>query len=202
MDRKEHWETVYATKGVDEVSWYQAEPLVSLDLIETACPQHERVVDIGGGASVLVDRLLDQGFKTVAVLDISEAALERSKARLRDRARRVQWILADVTTVESIGQFDVWHDRAVFHFLTDAGDRRKYVNLAIRTIPIGGHLVIGTFAIDGPSQCSGLDVCRYDARLLATELGPSFELIKGIASEHMTPWGKPQKFLFNLFQRV
>jgi SAM-dependent methyltransferase len=202
MDRKAHWETVYATKGVTEVSWFQSEPRMSLDLIETASPTHGRIIDIGGGASILVDRLLDRGFQKVAVLDISAEALERSQSRLGDRARQVKWIVADVTTVESLDQFDVWHDRAVFHFLTDAVDRRKYVALASRTIPIGGHLVIGTFAIDGPAKCSGLDVCRYDAQLLATELGLSFQLVKEVAHEHITPWGKPQKFFFGLFQRV
>ncbi len=201
MDRKEHWETVYATKGDIEVSWFQSEPLVSLELIEIASPNHGRIIDIGGGASTLVDRLLDLGFEKVAILDISAEALERSKARLGDRAGQVKWIVADVTTVESIGQFDVWHDRAVFHFLTDAEDRRKYVDLARRTIPIGGHLVIGTFAIDGPTKCSGLDVCRYDAQLLTAELGDSFRLVKEVAHEHITPWGKPQKFFFGLFRR-
>jgi SAM-dependent methyltransferase len=202
MGRKEHWETVYATKGVTEVSWFESEPLVSLDLIETASPAHSRIIDIGGGASVLVDRLLDRGLERVAVLDISATALERSKSRLGDRATQVNWIVADVTTVESLGQFDVWHDRAVFHFLTDPEDRRKYVELASRTIPLGGHLVIGAFGTDGPPKCSGLDVCRYDAKLLTKELGASFQLIREVPHQHITPGGQPQKFFFGLFDRL
>lgn len=201
MDCKEHWETVYATKGVTEVSWFESEPLVSLDLIEVASLAHGRIIDIGGGASILVDRLLDRRFEKIAVSDISATALERSKSRLGDSASQVNWIVADVTTVESVGQFDVWHDTAVFHFLTDPEDRRKYVGLASRTIPVGGHVVIGTFAIEGPPQCSGLDVCRYDAQTLKSELGESFRLAKEVAHEHITPWGKPQQFFFGVFQR-
>ena len=135
-------------------------------------------------------------------MDISATALERSKSRLGDRASQVDWIVADVTTVESVGQFDVWHDRAVFHFLTDPEGRRKYMALASRTIPVGGHLVIGTFAIDGPLKCSDLDVCRYDAQTLENELGASFRLVKEVAHQHTTPWGKPQKFFFGLFERA
>jgi SAM-dependent methyltransferase len=202
MDRRQHWDTVYATKGDTETSWFQPEPRLSLDLIQRASPARGRVVDIGGGASLLVDRLLDRGYPKVAVLDISSAALEKSKARLGNRAGQVEWTVADVTAVRDIGQFDVWHDRAVFHFLTDAGLRRNYVELAMRTIPVGGHLVIGTFANDGPQKCSGLDVCRYDAPRLAAELGGAFELTHQTAHEHVTPWGKPQQFFFGIFRRV
>lgn len=201
MDRKQHWEGVYAAKPPTEVSWFEAEPKISLDLIELASPAHRSVVDVGCGASALAGRLLDRGFGRVASLDISATALDRAKSSLGARAGLVEWIEADVTTASDIGQFDVWHDRAVFHFLTAPEDRRKYVDLASRTIVPGGHLILGTFATDGPPQCSGLDVCRYDSELLAKELGPSFKLIKEVAHTHTTPWGKPQKFIFGLFQR-
>ena len=201
MHRKEHWETVYATKTDRDVSWFESEPTTSLELIELASPAHGRVIDVGGGASALVERLLDRGFRKVAVLDISANALERVKSRLGPRAELVEWIVADVTAADVVGQFVVWHDRAVFHFLTTPADRLKYVELAARTVPFGGHLVIGTFAVDGPPMCSGLDVCRYGAHSLAKELGQQFELIKHVAHVHTTPWGKPQPFTFGLFRR-
>jgi SAM-dependent methyltransferase len=202
VDRKEHWETVYKTKAVTEVSWYEVDPKVSLDLIEKASPAHGKIIDVGGGASLLVDKLLDAHFEKVAVLDISLVALDKAKSRLGERASRVQWIEADVSVVQSVGKFDVWHDRAVFHFLTVAQDRRSYVELAARTLPVGGHLIVGTFAIDGPQKCSGLEVCRYDSTLLAKELGRAFKLVHEVAHTHSTPAGKPQRFFFGLFQRV
>jgi hypothetical protein len=201
MDRKQHWQSVYATKSVDQVSWFEAEPKVSLELIEMASPARGRIIDVGGGASLLVDRLLDRGYRNVAVLDVAATALDQAKTRLGARAACVQWIEADVTVAGDIGQFDVWHDRAVFHFLTTPFDRRKYIDLATNTVPLGGHLIIGTFALDGPPTCSGLDVCRYDAALLASELGTQFGLIHEVAHTHITPWGKPQKFTFGLFER-
>ena len=202
MDSKTHWDTIYETKPVGDVSWFEAEPRISLDLIEIASPSHRRVIDVGGGASRLVDRLLDRGFENVAVLDISATALDRVKTRLGARASQVQWITADITAAQNLGAFDVWHDRAVFHFLTTPEGRRKYVQLATHTVRTGGHLIVGTFAIDGPPKCSGLDVCRYDSQLLAKELGAAFKLLKEIEHTHITPCSKPQKFVFGLFQRV
>ena len=160
--RKEHWEAVYESKGETEVSWYQAEPHLSLELITSVAPARDgRIIDVGGGASVLVDRLLDLPFKEIAVLDISETALGKARARLGERAKRVRWVVADVTEALDLGTFDIWHDRAVFHFLTDAADRRKYVELARQTVPRGGHLIVASFADEGPKRCSGLNVCRY-----------------------------------------
>lgn len=203
MDRKGHWEGVYTTKGESEVSWYQAEPRLSLDLIEVADGgRRGRIIDVGGGASLLVDRLLDRGFSRVAVLDLSDAALAKSRDRLGKRAGEVEWIVADIARVEGIGTFDLWHDRAVFHFLTDPEDRRRYVDLARRTIPAGGHLLIATFADDGPTKCSGLDVCRYDARSLAGELGEGFALIADAKETHTTPWEATQSFVYGLFRRT
>src|SRR3954467_8470838 len=164
-DRKDHWEHVYSTKAETGVSWYQDEPRLSLVLIGSVAPADGgRIIDVGGGASVLVDRLFDLPFGEIAVLDISETALGKAKARLGERAERVRWVVADVTEGPELGAFDVWHDRAVFHFLTDPDDRRSYVELARQTVPLGGHLVIATFADDGPKQCSNLDFCRYNAR--------------------------------------
>src|SRR5438105_1053808 len=145
--RKSHWEKVYSTRGETGVSWYQDEPRLSLELIRAVAPHDGgRIIDVGGGSSVLVDRLLDLPFERIAVLDISEIALGKAKSRLGERASRVEWMAADLTGIQDVGPFDVWHDRAVFHFLTDAMDRRKYVELARRTVPRGGHLIIATFA--------------------------------------------------------
>jgi SAM-dependent methyltransferase len=202
MDRKSHWEQVYSVKGVTGVSWYQEEPRLSLELIRSVAPAEDgRIIDVGGGASLLVDRLLELQFETVAVLDISETALKKAQSRLNERARRVEWIAADLTKIRELGIFDIWHDRAVFHFLTDADDRGKYVELALRTIPEGGHLIIASFADDGPKRCSDLDVCRYNAETMAVELGKSFSLVKEARETHITPWGSSQPFFYGVFRR-
>jgi 2-polyprenyl-3-methyl-5-hydroxy-6-metoxy-1,4-benzoquinol methylase len=200
MSRKEHWESIYSARSDSEVSWTQVDPRTSLALIHHVLPGGA-VIDVGGGTSVLGQRLLEQGY-AVAVLDISQAALDRARQRLGDKAAEVRWIVADVTAIEEVGQFDVWHDRAVFHFLTDAGDRSKYIALAERTVRVGGHLIIGTFALDGPEKCSGLPVERYDGRKLAEPFGDGFVLKKEIAETHVTPWGKPQRFTYAVLQRV
>lgn len=201
-DCQAHWEEVYSTKSAAEVSWYQDEPRLSLALIREVAPAPSaRIVDVGGGASVLVDRLLDEGYATVAVLDISERALDQAKSRLGQRGGRVQWLVGDLTTLDRLPEFDVWHDRAVFHFLTREEARRSYVALAKRTLPAGGHLIMATFAPDGPEKCSGLPVCRYDAESLAAALGPSFRLVRSVDEVHHTPWGTPQHFIYALFQR-
>jgi len=157
-----HWETVYTSKGDAELSWTQAEPAASLALIEEVCPAG-RVIDVGGGTSLLAARLLDRGY-AVTVLDISQAAIDRARQRLGARAGEVGWVVADVTAAPDLGTFDVWHDRAVFHFLTAPADRAAYAALLARTVPAGGHAVIATFALDGPEKCSGLEVRRYDGR--------------------------------------
>jgi SAM-dependent methyltransferase len=201
-DRKTHWEHVYSTKAETGVSWYQDEPRLSLELIGAVVPaEGGRIIDVGGGASVLVDRLLDLPFGEIAVLDISETALGKAKARLGQRAKRVRWLVADVTNTPELGTFDVWHDRAVFHFLTDPADRRRYAKLARQTVPEGGHLVIATFADDGPKRCSDLDVCRYNAWSLASELGEGFSLVREARETHTTPWGSSQPFFYGVFRR-
>jgi SAM-dependent methyltransferase len=202
MPRKDHWDAVYATKSNDEVSWYEVDPLLSLNLIQQVSPTPNSVIDVGGGQSLLVDRLLDIGIGKVAVLDISNVALDRTKDRLGGRAANVEWIEADVTSISNVGTFDLWHDRAVFHFLTEPKDREAYVELAVKSIPVRGHLIIGTFATDGPEKCSGLPVCRYDADSMASTLGNRFMLVSSQNHVHATPWGKEQHFFFGVFQRV
>jgi hypothetical protein len=202
IDRKAHWDEVYSNRGQTGVSWYQAEPRLSLDLIRPVVPAaHGRIVDVGGGASVLVDRLLELSFEKIAVLDISETALGRARSRLGEDASRVDWIVADVTEIGALGTFNIWHDRAVFHFLTDPKDRSQYVDLALRTIPVGGHLIIASFADEGPKRCSDLDVCRYNAETMGAELGEGFSLVRDAGESHTTPWGSSQAFFYGIFRR-
>jgi SAM-dependent methyltransferase len=202
LDRKAHWEQVYSTKGEVKVSWYQDEPRLSLELIRAVVPATGgRIIDVGGGTSVLVDRLLELPFEAIAVLDISETALGKARLRLGERARRVRWLSADVTDVDDLGTFDIWHDRAVFHFLTDVSDRKRYVELARRTVPEGGHLIVASFADDGPKRCSNLDVCRYNAESMAAELGEVFSLVREARETHTTPWGSLQAFFCGVFRR-
>ena len=195
-----HWENVYTSKSDAELSWTQAEPATSLTLIAQACSA-DSVIDVGGGTSLLAERLLDCGY-AVTVLDISQAAMDRARQGLGTRASEVDWMVADVTAGPDLGTFDVWHDRAVFHFLTASGDRAAYAALLAGTVPIGGHAVIATFALDGPEKCSGLEVRRYDASALAAELGPRFHLLKTTPELHRTPWNAPQSFQYCLFERV
>jgi hypothetical protein len=201
MNRKGHWDLVYGRKADEEVSWRQTEPQPSLQLILGTPRGNGRVIDVGGGSSVLVDRLIGLPFSRVAVLDISPVAMNRSRARLGESAIRVEWIEADVTAVDDLGQFDMWHDRAVFHFLTESSDRERYVGLARRTLPVAGHLIVGTFATDGPTKCSGLDVCRYDADSLAEQFREGFTLVRGLGYTHTTPWGTPQSFFYGVLRR-
>jgi SAM-dependent methyltransferase len=202
MDRTTHWENVHQTKSSTDVSWYEPDPKQSLDLIlEATGEKRGRVIDVGGGQSFLVDRLLDSGFTQVAVLDISNAAIEATRARLGERASQVKWMVADITQAESLGEFDIWHDRAVFHFITDPNDRKHYVELLKRSLPIGGHFIVGTFAKGGPEKCSGLAICQYDAATMRAELGPSFQPVKCSEYLHTTPTGKPQQFFFGVYKR-
>lgn len=203
MGPREHWEEIYTSRSPDEVSWYEPVPLMSRKLVVEALDEGaESVIDIGGGAASLVDELLDLGVKRVAVLDISDAGLAMSKRRLGSRARFVEWIVGDVTTVEDIGQFDVWHDRAVFHFLITDQERRHYVRLAERSISPGGTAVMATFAWDGPDRCSGLEVQRYDPGRLAEQCGPGFELTQSGRHLHVTPRSATQTFLYATFRRA
>ena len=196
---KDHWESIYASKGDAELSWTQTDPATSLALIREICPTG-RIIDVGGGTSVLAGQLLERGY-AVAVLDISEAAVDRAREHLGAMAGRVQWIIADVTEGPGLGTFDLWHDRAVFHFLTGPADRAAYVKLMTRTIPDGGHAVIATFSPNGPEKCSGLEVRRYSGETLAAELGDPWHFLKSVTETHVTPQGKPQAFQYSVFRR-
>lgn len=199
--RKQHWEHVYQNKTPLEVSWYQTRPQISLEMI-AACnlSADARLIDVGGGASTLVDHLLDLGYVDLSVLDISSAALDHARSRLGQRADSVQWIVSDVTGFTPASAFDLWHDRAVFHFLIDEQDRACYRDVLTRAVVPGGHIVIAAFAPDGPTQCSGLPICRYDAASLTAELGPKFTLVDERREVHITPAGKEQAFGFYRFQ--
>jgi 2-polyprenyl-3-methyl-5-hydroxy-6-metoxy-1,4-benzoquinol methylase len=202
-ERAAHWENVYTTKAEKEVSWFQENPAMSLWLIEEAgASPTSRVIDIGGGASRLVDALFDKGFRSVAVLDISASALDTAKRRLGPRAAEVEWIIADVTRWTPSKSYDVWHDRAAFHFLTEAADRIAYVECLRSAVAPRGQVIIGTFALDGPEKCSGLPVQRHDSKSLADALGPDFELVGSHGNLHRTPWGSTQSFQFSHFRRA
>ncbi|QOZ30137.1 trans-aconitate 2-methyltransferase [Bradyrhizobium sp. CCBAU 51753] len=201
-DRQSHWQTVYQTKGEQQVSWSQADPQPSLRLIESAvADRHASIVDIGGGASRLVDALLARGFDALTVLDLSEAALRRARERVGAAASTVQWIAADATVWQPPQPFDVWHDRAAFHFLVEPRDRDAYIDRLHRGVRAGGHAIIATFALDGPEKCSGLPVQRYDAGTLSRTIGPAFELIAEVPHQHVTPWGATQSFQFSVLRR-
>jgi SAM-dependent methyltransferase len=196
--RQLHWENLYQSKGEHDVSWFQDTPTPSLELLdEIGVTPAASVIDIGGGASRLVDRLIERGFRDVTVLDLSEAALAAAKDRLGDRASRVTWIVADVTQWEPMTAYDVWHDRAAFHFLTEEADRAAYLARLRRGLEIGGHAIIATFALDGPARCSGLPVVRYSPDSLRQTLGADFTLITSRNDSHATPWGGTQSFQFS-----
>ena len=202
-ERQSHWERVYTSKNENEVSWFQAKPETSLDLIrQTGATGGSAIIDIGGGASRLVDELLRAGFRSLAVLDVSEAALAAARARLGADASRVDWIVTDVTQWTPDRRYDVWHDRAAFHFLTDPADRTAYLSRLRHALSPAGHVVIGTFATDGPEKCSGLPVQRYDAEGLQKTFGEDFRLMGSHRERHTTPWGSTQSFQFARFQRV
>ncbi len=202
--RAEHWDTVYSTRQPDEVSWFQPRPTRSLELISQAgVLPNSAIIDIGGGDSTLVDALIDQGFHRLTVLDVAAAALERARARLGPLADGVTWRVADVTRAElPAATYDLWHDRAVFHFLLDAGERKQYVDAASNALRSGATLIVSTFALDGPTRCSGLDVQRYNAEGLAREFGDQFELVDQVDHVHQTPSGGQQRFTFAVMRRV
>ncbi|MEX0898809.1 MAG: class I SAM-dependent methyltransferase [Steroidobacteraceae bacterium] len=202
MNRQDHWNQVYREKGPQKLSWFQRRPELSLAIIESSGIEKDAgVIDVGGGTSALVDSLLDGGYQRIAVLDISGAALDQSRSRLGTRADAVEWYEADVTTFEPPHRFGLWHDRAVFHFLTESEDRRAYVATLRRTLQPDGTVVISTFAIDGPPKCSGLEVVRYDADSMCAELGAEFQLQEVRREIHVTPWQTEQRFIYFRLQR-
>lgn len=201
-ERSQHWEGVYSSRRPDEVSWYQPHPAVSLALIGRAAPgPDEPVVDVGGGASLLVDRLLEAGYTRLTVLDLSAAALAHARARLGSRATAVEWVEADVTTWTPARRYALWHDRAVLHFLTDPADRRRYAGVLDQALAPRGQVIIGAFAVGGPTRCSGLDIVQYDAPRLLRELGTGFEVVEEMPESHVTPAGREQAFAWFRLRR-
>lgn len=198
MQPKDHWEHVYSTKKTDAVSWFQEHAEQSMRLIRgTGVPCSARIIDVGGGASTLVDDLLIYGYSAVTVLDLSAAALSVAKARISLNGSAVQWLEGDITKVSlPVHAFDVWHDRAVFHFLTSREDRQAYVETVLRSVKPGGHVIVATFAEDGPLNCSGLPVMRYGPNELHAEFGSPFTLVQHEREEHHTPFGTVQKFVY------
>ncbi|MEE3508325.1 class I SAM-dependent methyltransferase [Pseudomonas sp. 10C3] len=204
MQSKEHWENVYTTKAADEVSWFQEHAALSLKFIrEAGVPLTASIIDVGGGASTLVDDLLANGYENVTVLDLSGKALATAKARLGTLASKVQWLEANIieTKLDS-NAYDVWHDRAVFHFLTTAEERHAYVQAVLRAVKPGGLVIVATFAEDGPSKCSGLSVMRYDANELHAEFGEPFIMLGHEKESHHTPGGNEQKFVYCFCRKV
>ena len=202
MSRRDHWNAIYSTKGERDVSWFEALPAVSMEMIEAAGLRPETcVIDIGGGESRLIDALLSRGLNCLAVLDVSREALHHAQARIGAQSHVVRWIESDVTEAWSLKPMDIWHDRAVFHFLTDRSDRARYTERLLQTVRPGGSAIIATFAPDGPDKCSGLPVVRYSAETLASELGADLHLVDARTYAHVTPWGAVQPFQYSRFRR-
>lgn len=197
-ERASHWETVYQTKAFDGVSWFAPHLHESLDLIgRLAGGPHAAIIDVGGGESTLIDDLMGRGFEDLSVLDISGAAIAFTQQRLADQAHRVSWHVGDVTQYAfAPHQFDIWHDRAVFHFLTDVASREAYVRQVRSAVKPGGHVIMATFGPEGPTQCSGLDVMRYGASQLHAEFGDDFKLLGSKTDDHRTPFNTNQQFLY------
>jgi SAM-dependent methyltransferase len=203
MERKEHWERIYTTKGERDVSWFEALPAISLEMLDAAGVTRETcVLDVGGGDSRLIDHLAALGLDCLAVLDVSGAALERARTRLGDASAVPVWIQADVTGEWTLKPMDVWHDRAVFHFLTNPEDQSRYLVRLREILKVNGSAIIATFAPDGPEKCSGLPVMRYSPESLAATLGSGFALVESRLHVHHTPWNSPQAFQYSRFVRV
>ncbi len=199
----EHWDRIYRERGPEGVSWHQADPARSVGLITAAAPDHDAaIVDVGGGSSRLVDRLLDLGYTNLTVVDLASLALEYARRRLGDAADRVTWVETDVTAYRLVHPVRVWHDRAVFHFLVDPDDRSRYLARAQEAVAPDGHLIVATFALDGPSMCSGLPIVRYDATSMTRAVAPWFEPVRFEEETHVTPGGAEQRFLYGDFVRT
>jgi 2-polyprenyl-3-methyl-5-hydroxy-6-metoxy-1,4-benzoquinol methylase len=198
VDTKTHWEKVYATKAPEAVSWYRPHLETSLALIERAAAGYSAsIIDVGGGESTLVDDLLAKGYENITVLDVSKTAIDVTKKRLGLAAEQIHWLVADITEAQlEAGAYDVWHDRAVFHFLTTSEHRAAYVRQVARAVKPGGHVIVSTFGPEGPTKCSGLDVIRYDANSLHDQFGVRFRLVQSSKELHRTPFGTTQQFLF------
>ncbi len=201
MNTKEHWENIFSTKRFNEVSWYQEDPKTSIDLIlSTKFDKNASVIDVGGGDSRLVDKLLDLGFGNITVLDISLKALERAKNRLGDKSKGVKWIVSDIREFRTNERYDIWHDRAALHFLTEEEDIDKYVRLVKRLLKPEGYLIVSMFSENGPKRCSGLDIKQYSEDSMK-KLFSDFEHIKSFEEEHLTPSGNSQIFVYGVFRK-
>ncbi|HYJ64247.1 MAG TPA: class I SAM-dependent methyltransferase [Parafilimonas sp.] len=199
-DAKQHWETVYKTKSSEQVSWTQSIPKTSLNFIHSfGLKKNTKIIDIGGGDSKLVDFLLDESFENITVLDISAKALDKAKQRLGNRANKVNWIVCDIMDYKPNTTYDVWHDRAAFHFLTTRQQITTYIHIASKAVT--GYVIIGTFSVDGPKKCSGLEVKQYNEEILTAELQNDFDKIHCIKEDHITPFNTTQNFLFCSFKR-
>ncbi len=202
MGKKDHWDTIYGHKAEADLSWHQDDPTISLELmLEAGLTPNSSVIDIGAGTSRVVDRLLALGLYDISVLDLSDCAIASARGRLGESGTKVSWIVADVTTWETSRVFDIWHDRAVFHFLVDPVERDSYVERLYDRLDLGGHAVIATFALDGPEKCSGLDVMRYSPDSLSKALGENFAPVIHRFHLHRTPRGQPQSFQYSLFRK-
>lgn len=202
LTRKEHWERIYSTKQPSEVSWTQENPKTSLDFIHSfGLPRQASIIDVGGGDGKLVDNLIDEGFEDITVLDISEQALRRAKKRLGEKGKKVNWVVSDITEFRTEKTFDLWHDRATFHFLTTADQITKYLTRAKNAIKDNGFLTIATFSENGPTKCSGLEIKQYSEATLQDQLKKGFRKIKCITEDHRTPFNTLQNFLFCSFKR-
>jgi SAM-dependent methyltransferase len=201
MDRQAHWDKIYQTKTLQELSWTQASCARSLEFIQkSGVPLDAPIIDVGGGASILVDQLLDLGYRDVTVLDLSATALSIAQTRLGERARRVAWLERDITKGGLARRYRVWHDRAVFHFLTEDRDRRAYAENLRASLEAGGFLVLSAFSKDGPTRCSGLEIRQYECEDLLGELGGSLTLVDRAKEDHRTPFGTVQKFSYCFFK--
>lgn len=204
VDNQPHWDEVYQTKSATSVSWHQQHARQSLAFIlSTGAPKKSSIIDVGSGASTFIDDLLAEGFTNITALDIAESGLAVTRQRLGDRADLVQWLVTDITNALLLSEhFDIWHDRAVFHFLVDAKQRQKYLEIMQQAVKAGGHIIMATFAEDGPEKCSGLPVMRYSAESLARALGPAFELLETSRESHQTPAGNAQSFIYCRFRKL
>jgi len=201
-NRKSHWQNIYREKSPIDLSWYQKEPTLSLDMIQRCdINRDDAIIDVGGGSSLLVNYLYSEGYRNLSVLDISAIALSRSRKRLGGLAKHIDWIEADITATSLPCHYSLWHDRAVFHYLTSKSDRKQYIRILMQTLKPKGHLIIAAFAIGGPHQCSGLEVVQYNAEKLLSELGKDFELMEEVNELHFTPACRGQEFVYFRFKK-
>lgn len=203
LNRKKHWENIYSTKKLNEVSWYQPTPETSLNFIQALnIPKTASIIDIGGGDSFLVDNLLEMGYSNITLLDISKKAIERAKTRLGEKGMHVKWIEADASDFDPEETYDLWHDRAAFHFLTDENEIKNYFKSATKGVKVSGHLIIGTFSTEGPKKCSGIEIKQYSEKSLLDRFEESFKKIECKVIKHTTPFNTIQKFIFCSFKKI